>query len=293
MESSKFYEILLEFLQIGEKPETKEALLNLSNELRSINGNDEKRYKVIRLIQTFGVDEASAQDELTLRQWRRLRDVVSNITKVRSSYTPKLPLPSESEWKILSLPLATRTYKLDIQDFSEEIASVILNLVSALSSNVLSSAITVSVLEYFELVSALSEGQVQTRLMLEPIQKILESHGWTQGGFTSAPDRHLILQDLKALFSEGFDRDRKLPETPKMTHSQEPLKNELLIEVVKSLIDSIHSKDFEEAQTSFETLSDLIATEDEVPYHLGEVVKKQRGAPNWDLLLKVLSSYLE
>lgn len=299
MESSKFREILFKFFVIGEKPKTKESLLKLSTDLSKISkeeiGKDEdNRYKVIRLIQTFGVNEKTSHEELTVKQWRRLREVISKVLAITvHTHSPVYLAAQAFEAK-------PRKYNVNLPELDEEVTSVIMNLVNDLSSNVLSSAITVPVLEYFELISVLTEGSPEKQKKLKPIESVLKSHGWTSGGFTSPPDRLLILKDLENLLTKGLDEYRKLPEEPvriippkKMTSQEKPLENDLLIEIIETLIQAIQSQDFAEAESSFETLSDLISTEESVPVHLQVAINQQREAPDWDLLVDILKSFIK
>lgn len=62
-------------------------------------------------------------------------------------------------------------------------------------------------LDYF--IKILSEERPDLPVLLDPVEKVLERHGRTTGGFLSPPDRLLLLRDLQAIVGHGLGSYRK------------------------------------------------------------------------------------
>jgi hypothetical protein len=82
------------------------------------------------------------------------------------------------------------------------------------------------------IVKILSKERPDLPVLLDPVEKVLERHGWTTGGFLSPPDRLLLLRDLQAIVGHGLGSYRKFKvEAPK----EESLAGSLISDLIKSL----------------------------------------------------------
>jgi hypothetical protein len=191
--------LLLDFLQVSDRSLIGGALIKLYADLKKLikegYGSDVER--IDKLIQALHkIHPASSTDKLTDEQLQRICDLIN--FKLCSDR----PATTRSPTKL----------QIDLSKLDQNLVSVVINLINNLSADMMSSSITVPILEYFELITVLTEGTPEVRKKLAPIREVLESYGWTDGGFIGPPDLPSILKDLREILGSSKPELNSLPQ---------------------------------------------------------------------------------
>jgi hypothetical protein len=86
-------------------------------------------------------------------------------------------------------------------DSSDIMYSVILNLYTNLSYNVLSSSINLIIFNYFDMVKDLHESYKYIDMTTE-IENMLKNNTWTESGFYSEPNQYKLIEDLQSIMNK-------------------------------------------------------------------------------------------
>ena len=337
MELTSFQQILKSFHQIKEKPPTLEPLIDLYVELTRLPHEEfiaevKSIGRILSKLRSYEIVlenlYARRSDPLPPEQWRSIHKLVTlELVQSVAAYDPKeytkiVADINQPRFTIADIieklpqPDTLKRYRVDLSKLDSQIVTIIFNLLNELSHDVVTSGVTVPILEYFNLITALSVDRPELPTLLEPIQKILQSHGWTDGGFYSAPNRVLLLEDLHSVIDKGLDSYREYviqeKKSPLLSYDEEEEydllssneeERELVSSIVSGLIDNIAEAGPVNAVKEYlETLSILSETDPDATSQLESVDKLLQkygwqgdsfeGSVDSDLLRKELKDTL-
>lgn len=170
--------------------------------------------------------------ELSSNQWRQLRlPIEKHFKRNKVRHTPKPKSRSVDEL----VPMGKHRVALVL--LPDDAVAVVMALIDSVGHDRLSSSLTMPVLNYFAMLQLLSEDHPDLMQRLDPIKKVLESHGWTDGGFQVQPDPQLLREDLVAIVGRGLDHYRtlRLDSPPPPVREAKPQEESLLSMLVASL----------------------------------------------------------
>ena len=170
-------------------------------DLDQVRNDEQNKIEVLlNTIKGFGQDTLE-KGVLTNRQCARVRKVIEKyLGKPRATYKVTGEIPSSVPPVGVGTTIPYRNNRtIDLDLLSDQALALVMNLISALQSDRLSSGLTMPVLEYFELLAVLSEDDPEVKDHLDLVSQILKKHGWTSGGFTGPPNQDQLVADLRAL----------------------------------------------------------------------------------------------
>ena len=271
-----------------------QLFLDLSSLTKEEIGPDtEVVQKVLDALKGFGfkketVIEASNR-EFTARQWRRLRGLIKKhcreaIKEVDPSAAwfsevapvKKLDEPLPKKFVAPYFPFAGSRHRVDLTASPPDAVAALMSLIDSVGSDQMSSSITVPVMDYFAFIEILSEEDPDLPEQLGPVRKVLEGHGWTDGGFERPPDSKLLSEDLQALIGRGLESYRRFrtkpPRLEKRTESSEP--ESLVRSLVSSLVLNLEPETAAGTIQQFLEIADSVDESDEEINRVKQLLKQ-------------------
>jgi hypothetical protein len=157
------------------------------------------RIKLIEDIKSFGI-RAYVKDTdnnlLTGEQWLILYKTMYKVFKDAEVSLYKLMEPGTADNEEF-----VGLYRVDKEKVSPEVTTLFVNLIETLSNKIsISSEMTTHILDFFAVANIMVADGYYMSDLIENVRKVLGLHGWTDGGFNSAPNQKKIVEDLRVLF---------------------------------------------------------------------------------------------
>lgn len=111
---------------------------------------------------------------------------------------------SESSHPVIKAPLSSindTISRINTFELPSEALMLVSNFFEEINKEGLDSNLTVPILNYYALLGVLSTELTTLPTMLQPINKLLIAHGWTNSGFVAAPNRQELVKDLNFLLN--------------------------------------------------------------------------------------------